>query len=53
MFFTAGLLPGGSPGDVTDRLDDGTLDGVELTGGLAGKGSAEGSGDKVEEAHLG
>ena len=46
MLFTAGLLPGGSPREITNGLDDGTLDGVILTGGLAGKGSV---GRDVEE----
>ena len=42
VLFAAGLLPGGSSREVANRLDDRTLDGVELTGGLTGKGSAEG-----------
>lgn len=53
MLIAAGLLPGGSPREITNRLDDGTLDGVELTSGLAGKGLAEGGGAGVEETHLG
>ena len=35
MLFATGLLPGGRPREITDRLNDGTFGGVELAGGLA------------------
>lgn len=55
VLFTAGLLPGGSSCEIANRLNDGTLDGVELAGGLTGKGSAEGEGERggVGESVLG
>lgn len=55
MLFTARLLPGGSSREIANRLDNCTLDGVELASGLTGKGSAEGDRGEVEEslAHSG
>jgi hypothetical protein len=44
MLFAAGLLPGGSPSEVTNCLYDGTLDRVELASGLAARGSARADG---------
>lgn len=44
VLFTAGLLPGGSPREVTNCLYDGTLDRVELTSGLAARRSARADG---------
>lgn len=35
MFVLAGLLPGLGPGKVADRLNNSTLQGVVLAGGLA------------------
>ena len=41
VLFATGLLPSGSPRYVTNRLNDGALDGVVLTGGLATETSAQ------------
>ena len=46
VLLLAGLGPGLGAGEVTDGLDDGTLDGVELTGDLPALGVRSGSGDK-------
>jgi hypothetical protein len=37
VLFAAGLLPRGGPCEVTNRFDDGTLDGMVLASGLAVK----------------
>jgi len=53
VFFTARLLPRGSSSEIANRLDDGTLDGVELASGLTGKGSAEEIEEKLKKTHSG
>ena len=44
VLFAAGLLPGSSSREIANRLDDRTLDGVELAGGLTGEGVSGGWG---------
>ena len=54
VLFAARLLPGGSSCEISNRLNDGALDGVELAGGLAEKRSAMGGAETtLEKAHLG
>ena len=43
MLLLAGLGPGLGAGEVTDGLDDGALDGVELAGNLPVSGVRNGS----------
>jgi len=53
VLFTARLLPGRSSCEIANRLDDRTLDGVELASGLTVKGSAAGDRGGVGESSLG
>lgn len=54
VLLPARLLPGGGPCQISNRLDDGALDGVVLAGTLAIRESAGCDKEvKVEGAHLG